>query len=181
MIAKTNSPLLCPWQINLLYNNTLLSRWILRVVSIVPGSFPTLSYKKSNCPVKWNLFLTLDVKLSPGQVLMVPWRWWFMVYTYHLTCTFALFFIILIWLILPHALKLFNVLPSPESSSTPSSPWSLPCLFLSTKYPLKFSLGAEIRNHFYFPCVLSENPTVDTYYFYYEKRKLFILAYFSKC
>lgn len=45
--------------------------------------------------MKWNLFLTLDVKLSPGQVLMVPWRWWFMVYTYHLTCTFALFLLFL--------------------------------------------------------------------------------------
>lgn len=98
MIAKTNSPFFCPWQISLLNDNTL---FFLNASSDLIVQSQDLSQhcptKKSNWPVKWNLFLIFDVKvfLPLGQALMVPWRWWFLAYTYHFTFTFALFLLIL--------------------------------------------------------------------------------------
>lgn len=94
-MAKTNSLFFCPWQISLLYDNTLFFSDTSLELSVQSQDLyqhcPPKKIKLASEVEPTSLIFDVKLCLSLGQALMVPWNWWFMVYTYHLTFTFALF------------------------------------------------------------------------------------------
>lgn len=125
MIAKTNFPFFCPWQISLLSDDTLFFLDASSELSVQSQDLPQHCPKKKKklasemkpIPHPWRETLSASRPGTHGSLEMV-------VFGLYISLNFYLCFVFIniIWLILPHALKLFKVLPSPESNSTPPIP-----------------------------------------------------------